>query len=157
MTDSILNSIKKLLGFEPDYTAFDTDIQIHINTVFSVLHNIGASPVEGFFITGPEETWSDFLEERMHVEMVKTYMYLRVRLLFDPPATSFALDAFKKQIDEFEWRLNTLELSFNPSAYDHAMTNTAYWWKAEDGEFPEGSKDGDLGFDPETGDVWRDV
>lgn len=117
MDDSILNSIKKLLGFEADYDAFDTDIQLHINTVFSILHQIGASPIEGFVITGPDEKWADFIGNRMHVEMVKTYVYQKVRLAFDPPSTSFSIAALKDQISELEFRLNCLELEFNPNAY----------------------------------------
>lgn len=158
MTDSILNSIKKLLGFEPEYTAFDTDITIHINSAFSVLHSLGACPPDGFMITGAEETWTSFLEDTQHVFMVKSYVYLKVRLIFDPPATSFAIAAYQKQIDEFEWRLNSLELEFNPEAYNHSPNSTkATWWRMENGEFPAESDDGDLGIDPETGNVWRDV
>lgn len=121
MDDSILNSIKKLLGFEADYDAFDVDIQLHINTAFSILHQIGASPIEGFVITGETEKWSDFIRNAMHVEMVKTFVYLKVRLVFDPPQTSFAIKAIEDQIRELEFRLNCLELEFNPNAYGEVL------------------------------------
>lgn len=154
--DSILNSIKKLLGLEADYKVFDTDIMMHINTVFSVLYNIGASPKDGFMISSEEQTWSMFLKNTMHAEMVKSYMYLRVKMLFDPPATSFVIDSMQKQIAEFEWRLNTMELQFNPDAYKYLGLDPAFWI-LQDGELPEGSEDGDLAIDMETGDVWKDV
>lgn len=116
-SDSILNSIKKMLGFEPDYTVFDQDITIHINTVFSVLYQIGASPPEGFYINTAEATWNDFIKDVMAAQMVKTYVYLKVRLLFDPPATSFALDSTSKQAAELEYRLHMMEIEFNPAAF----------------------------------------
>lgn len=117
MTDSILDSIKKLLGVDPDYTAFDTDIIIHINSALSVLNQIGAGPTDGVWITGRSETWEALLSDKKQAEMVKSYVYLRTRLLFDPPQTSFAIDSMKKQADEFEWRLNVMELYFNPNAW----------------------------------------
>lgn len=123
MIDSILNSIKKPLGIEAEYDAFDDEIVMHINTVFSVLHNIGASPPTVFMISGPAETWGDFLADRKQVMMVKTYMYLKVKLLFDPPATSFALDAITKQITELEWRLSIMELYFNADRIDTPEEN----------------------------------
>jgi hypothetical protein len=116
---SILTSIKKLLGIDATYTAFDTDILIHINTYFSVLNQVGGTPVAGFSISSADQTWEDFIGDVKNVEMVKTYIYLRVRLVFDPPATSFAIDAMKKVADELEWRLNCLELLFNPQTYDY--------------------------------------
>lgn len=107
MADSqhILRSIKKLLGLEEDYTAFDTDVQIHVNTALSTLQQLGVGPEEGFRITGDDETWDLFLEESGHrLEDVKSYIYLRVRLLFDPPPHAFLLTSLQDQIKEFEWR-----------------------------------------------------
>lgn len=106
MTDSILNSVKKNLGLDPEYKAFDQDILMHINTVFSILHQLGVGPDTGFFIEDDEATWAYFIGERANIHSVKTYVYLRVRLLFDPPATSFVIDSMQKQITELEWRLN---------------------------------------------------
>lgn len=108
MTDSILDSVKKVLGLESTYTAFDTDIILHINSVISVLNQLGIGPVGGFMIVDNTATWDAFVGTNtdMNLNMVKTYVYLRVRLLFDPPATSFAIEAFTKQYQELEWRLN---------------------------------------------------
>ena len=108
MPESILDSTKKVLGIESDYTAFDIDIIMHINSVFSTLQQlgIGANHEESFAITGKDEMWEDFIGTEKNVNAVKSYMYLRVRLLFDPPATSFAQDSMQKQAQELEWRLN---------------------------------------------------
>lgn len=104
--DSILTSIKKLLGIMDDYTHFDTDIVMHINTAFLTLTQLGVGPKTGFMITGKSEAWDDFISEDMSFEAVKTYIYLRVRLLFDPPQSSFVIEAINRSISELEWRLN---------------------------------------------------
>ena len=106
MDESILNSIKKLLGFPPDYTNFDTDITIHINTYLGVLNQMGVG-VEGFVIDGSGATWGDFLARHTaSLYEVKTYVYLRVKMVFDPPASSLVAEAMKTNIDELGWRLN---------------------------------------------------
>lgn len=104
--DSILNSIKKFLGIGVDYDAFDMDIMIHINSVFSILTQLGVGPSGGFMICDSTSQWSDFIEDEKLFNIIKTYIYLKVRLLFDPPINSSVLDAMKKQIEEFEWRIN---------------------------------------------------
>ena len=153
MEPSILKSIKKLLGIDPEYTEFDTDILTHINTFFSVLHNVGAAPVDGFYITDDSATWADFIGDKEHIQMVRTYIYLRVRLVFDPPSTSYAIEALKKQYEELEWRLNSLELTFNPYAY--GQPHNAFVWEINPEEgAPLDSEAGDLAIDPSTGDVW---
>lgn len=112
MEESILKSIKKLLGITDEYTHFDTDIMIHINMVFSVLYQLGVGPSFPFKITGDTETWDMFMktwktgENRFDIDMVKTYIYLKVRLLFDPPSNSSVAEAFNAQAAELEWRLN---------------------------------------------------
>lgn len=106
MSDSILTNTKKVLGIEADYAAFDTDIVMHINSVFSTLNQLGIGPVDGFAIEDAEATWDSFLETDLRLNAVKTYMYLRVRLLFDPPSTSYHITSLKEQIQELEWRLN---------------------------------------------------
>ena len=106
MDDSILNSVKKILGIEESYTVFDVDIIIHINTVLNILNQLGIGPDEGFMITGETETWGDFIGNDILLNDVKTYIYLRVRLIFDPPTTSFAIEALTKQYQELEWRMN---------------------------------------------------
>lgn len=106
MDESILNSIKKLLGPSNEYDAFDTDIIIHINTVFMVLNQLGVGPEDGFKIKDKEAKWSDFLESATDLESVKTYIYLKVRLVFDPPLNASVLESMKQTIAELEWRLN---------------------------------------------------
>lgn len=104
--DSILTSIKKMLGITEDYTHFDTDIVMHINSVFSILTQLGVGPPEGFYIQDKTTIWYEYISDPNKIEMVKSYMYLKVRLLFDPPSSSSVIEAFNKQISEFEWRLN---------------------------------------------------
>jgi hypothetical protein len=106
MSDSILTNVKKILSISEDYTAFDLDIMTHINSVFSTLNDLGIGPVEGFEINDAEAVWQDFLEGDKRLNGVKSYIYLRVRLIFDPPGTSYHISAIKEQIQELEWRLN---------------------------------------------------
>ena len=103
---SILNSVKKVLGLDLDYTPFDQDVIMHINTAFSTLEQLGVGPPEGFQIEDSSAGWEDFAGEDYRYNAVKTYICLRVRMIFDPPSTSFAIDAMQKQISELEWRLN---------------------------------------------------
>lgn len=103
--ESILTSTKKLLSIDEEYTQFDTDIIIHINSVLMVLTQLGVGPSEGFMISDEYSTWENFIGDKPYLNSVKTYMYLRVKLLFDPPLSSAALDSLKKLADEFEWRL----------------------------------------------------
>lgn len=102
--ESILLATKKLLGISSDYTHFDTDIILHINSTFMVLNQLGVGPLEGFSIANDKAIWDDFLDGPQ-LEAVKTYMYLKVRLVFDPPTNSFLVEAVKDQIKELEWRL----------------------------------------------------
>lgn len=104
--NSILDTTKKALGIAPEYTVFDVDIIMHINSVFSTLQQLGVGPKEGFSIEDKTKLWPEFIGDTKNIEAVRSYMYLRVRLLFDPPATSFAIAAFKEQVQELEWRLN---------------------------------------------------
>lgn len=106
MSDSILESTKKVIGLEPENEDFDVDVTMHINSIFSVLGQLGVGPADGFMILDASATWSDFLDDVKLLNMVKTYMYLRVRLLFDPPSTSFTIEAQERQFREFEWRIN---------------------------------------------------
>lgn len=104
--ESILTSIKKMLGPTEEYTHFDPDIIMHINTVFMRLTQLGVGPAEGFFIEDDSSTWEDFLGDPTKLQMVKTYVYLKVKLIFDPPSNSAHINAMKEQIAEFEWCLN---------------------------------------------------
>lgn len=106
MTDSILLTIKKMLGIAEEYHAFDIDLVVNINSVFLTLNQLGVGPESPYHIGGEEETWNDFLAgDRENLDAASTYTYLKTRLLFDPPTNSFLVDAIQKQIDEFEWRL----------------------------------------------------
>lgn len=104
--ESILTSIKKLLGIAEDYKYFDTDIIIHINSVFSILTQIGVGSETGFSISDKTATWSDFISDNTKIEMVKIYIYLKVKLMFDPPLNSSVTNSMEKTISELEWRLN---------------------------------------------------
>jgi hypothetical protein len=104
--ESILTSIKKLLGIEESYEHFDTDIIIHINSALMGLTQIGVGPTGGFSISDKAAEWGDLIGDRIDLESIKSYIYLKVRLIFDPPQTGFLVDAIKNQITELEWRLN---------------------------------------------------
>lgn len=103
---SILNSIKKLLGIDQKYTQFDTDIIMHINSVFMVLNQLGVGPAKGFRITGPDQKWKDYITDDDNLDAVKTYIHLKVKAVFDPPLNSTVMEAHKQMISELEWRLN---------------------------------------------------
>lgn len=106
MEPSILITIKKMLGLDQDYDVFDEEIKVHINSVFMYLNQLGVGPDTPFSITGDTETWPQFTPSGDNANALKTYMYLRVKLIFDPPNTSFVLKAIQDQITELEWRLN---------------------------------------------------
>lgn len=108
METSILTSTKKILGIEGDYTVFDLDIITHINTVFSTLTQLGIGPKEGFAIEDADAEWDDFIDidNDPRFNAVKSYMFLKVKMLFDPPTTSYLIDSSNRQIIELEWRLN---------------------------------------------------
>lgn len=103
--ESILTSIKKLLGIEEEYTQFDTDITIYINAALMTLNQIGIGPESGFTISDKTVTWFDFIGDRIDLEAIKSYVYLCVRLIFDPPQMGYLVDAIKNQIQELGWRL----------------------------------------------------
>lgn len=106
ITESILTSIKKLLGIDESYKHFDPDLIMHINSVFSILTQMGVGPPNGFSITGNSEVWNDFItKEPNNFSLVKSYMHLKVKLLFDPPLGSAVIESINRQISEFEWRL----------------------------------------------------
>lgn len=106
MDDSILTSVKKLLGIPEDYDPFDKDVVMHINTVLFSLNQIGVGPPNGFVISDKTTTWSEYLTDSTNLEAVKSYIYLKVRLLFDPPTSSIITESINRQIAELEWRLN---------------------------------------------------
>src|SRR5690606_402498 len=105
MTDSILSTTKKALGIDDAYEAFDPDIKMAVNTVFGTLQQLGVGPEEGFAIEDKETKWSEYLGNDKNLNQVKSYMYMRVRLIFDPPQTSYLITSLEKQCREIEWRL----------------------------------------------------
>lgn len=108
MAESILTSVKKVLGIAEDYEEFDLDITMHINSTFATLNQIGIGPPEGFMIEDSTPIWSDYIGDQINLNSVKTYIYIKVRLLFDPPANSFTQTAYENQAKELEWRLNVV-------------------------------------------------
>lgn len=107
MEENILNSVKKSIGIVSEYDAFDDVLIIHINSVFMILAQMGVGPAKGFRLEDGSEGWSDFLsEEYENYESVKSYICMKVHLLFDPPSSSTHLEALKQSVSEFEWRLN---------------------------------------------------
>lgn len=107
MDESILNSIKQLIGgIDGESTQFDKDIIIHINSVFMVLNQLGVGPSAGFSIQDSSAKWSDFISDSTRLEAVKSYMYMKVRLMFDPPVSSIVTEATNRIISELEWRLS---------------------------------------------------
>ena len=102
--ESILTSIKKLLGIMSDYTNFDDDIMIHINTAFAMLNQLGVGPEGGFMIVDANSRWEDYTTEK-NLNMVKTYIYLKVRLLFDPPTSTALIESINRTLSEIEWRI----------------------------------------------------
>ena len=104
--DGILRTVRKYLGMDDEYTYFDDDLIVHINSVFSILNQLGVGPTEGFEIQDDLAQWDEFVSDEDYLEDVKTYVCLKVRLLFDPPTSSAAMEAISRSIDELEWRLN---------------------------------------------------
>ena len=156
MDQSILTSIKKMLGIHEEVTDFDIDIVIHINTVFSLLYQIGASPLESVRISDKTATWAMLLGDVEGMDMIKTYTYLKVRSFFDPPTSQILVTAQKEQIQEFEWRLNVSEIKFNP--YTYTGIDFANVYIIDDlGDFPPEAPIGALGFDPDSGKIWKNT
>ena len=104
--DSILLSIRKLIGLGIDNNAFDVDLIIDINAAMMILYQLGVGPSRPYSITGESETWNDFFADDEQLSLVQTYIYLKTRLMFDPPTTGVLHQAMERQVQEFEWRLN---------------------------------------------------
>jgi hypothetical protein len=112
--DSILSSIKKTVGFDDEFTAFDVDITLHINAAFGELQQLGVGGDTGFVITDDTTLWSQYVSDFTYQGMVKQYVYLFTKLAFDPPITSFGLDALQKQQEKLAWRINSAAEHINP-------------------------------------------
>lgn len=105
-SSSILESIKRMLGVSPYDDGFDGELKDQINAEFLTLHQLGVGPENGFSITGPDDVWTEYTDNPKLVEAVRQFIYLRVRLVFDPPASSVIADAINNRISELEFRLN---------------------------------------------------
>lgn len=110
--ESILNSIKKMLGITEEYTHFDSEIIMHINSALMDLKQLNVGPEDGFFIEDDSYTWEDFIGETAKLQAVKTYVYLKVKLDFDPPLNASVIAAMERRIKELEFRLNVETESF---------------------------------------------
>ena len=106
--DSILTSVKKIIGISEEDESFDTDLIIHINSVLMILNQLGVGPEDGFSITDKSAVWTDVIGDNKLIEAVKTFVGLKVRLIFDPPTSSAVLDSINKTISELEWRINVM-------------------------------------------------
>lgn len=117
MYDSILNTIKKLIGLDKGYGVFDLDLIVAINSSFMILNQLGIGPDKPFSIKGPDETWKDFFGDEEIFALAKSYIYLRSKLLFDPPSSGVLHEAVERQISEFEWRMH-VQADYNDSQAD---------------------------------------
>lgn len=108
MEESILKTIKQLIGCPDDFEQFDLDLIVHINSAFSTLTHLGVGPKEGYRITGADNAWSEFEDNAQKLSLIKDYVYIKTRLLFDPPTSGSLMDSLKEQLKEMEWRLYML-------------------------------------------------
>lgn len=106
LDDSILRTIKLMLGLTDEITSFDEELKVHINSLFTILNQLDCISDDGFRITGYDETWGQLTDKVTIAEMIKEFMYLKVRMVFDPPGSSVVSDAFNQRIAELEWRMN---------------------------------------------------
>ena len=105
MLDSVLLSTKQMLGISPEDTSFDVNIIMSINTALTILMDLGLTEVEDQIVTDDDMTWDDLLGGRTDIEYVKTYIYQKVKMVFDPPTSTAAIDAMQRSINELEWRI----------------------------------------------------
>lgn len=106
--DSILDSVKKAIGYPIEYSDFDQNLLMFINTEFSVLHQYGVGPSDPFIVTGQTETWGDFIGDDDRLNLIESIVFIRAKLMFDPPGSSFVLDNYKEVLKELEWRANII-------------------------------------------------
>lgn len=126
MEDSILISIKKLLGITEEYTHFDADLIMHINSVFMILSQLGVGPANGFSISDKNATWKDFLPDKNNLQAVKSFMQIKVKLLFDPPLGSAVMEAMNRLASELEWRLQVEAESTEEPSEEYEEYNGQY-------------------------------
>jgi hypothetical protein len=120
--ESILTSVKKMLGITEEYEHFDPDIIMHINSVFMILTQLGVGPESGFIIEDDTATWADFIQDKTAIEGVKSYVYLKVKMLFDPPTGGAVSESMNRMISEFEWRLNVAAESGDATGYLNSLS-----------------------------------
>ena len=116
MQDSILMTIRKLVCGDPYADHFDNDLLVHINACFSILNQLGVGPENGFVVTDETQSWSSYIADNYILNMVKTYVTLKVKKIFDPPLTSSVLEAMDKEISQLEWRLNVAVDPIKPTS-----------------------------------------
>ena len=138
MDDSILATVKKMLGLDINYDAFDTDVIVFINTTMMTLQQLGVGPTAGFTVSDISQKWNDFLPSDTMLEGVKTYIYLCVKMVFDPPVSSFVMDAMKQQKEELEWRIRE-QAEFYPGD----GSRKGYWESKSDAEISGKTASGD--------------
>lgn len=103
---TILEDIRHAIGLGDEHTFFDSDLILHVNSTFDIIHQLGAGPIDGFVIEDGSETWDDYFAGYKTIEFIKTYMYISVKLVFDPPQNSFLVKALEDKQKEYEWRIN---------------------------------------------------
>ena len=158
MSNSILTDTKKLLGYAETDDSFDLDIMTHINAAFLDLSQLGVGPEEGFMIEDATTTWDALLGTSPNLQAVKSLIYLKVRLAFDPPATSFHITAMEKLIAKMEWRLNADYERTQPVPTTVTSGDEVSVWIINENEpLPEDMEAGDVGYDPDTGNLWRET
>ena len=154
--DSVLTSTKKMLGIPAEYDAFDLDIIIHINSVLSTLYQLGVGlAYDQTEVEDADTVWTDILTVQKNLVMIKSYVWLRVRLLFDPPATGFATDSYERQIKELEWRI-TVAASSTPTHVIPIMEPIIYDLTGGI-DFPDEAPIGAHGIDFESNQEFRKV
>jgi hypothetical protein len=157
LTDSILDKTKLMLNIEPEDTDFDVVIIAHINSVFADMVVLGVGPTLGFAIEDKVAQWSEYTDDKLHLNQVRSYMYSRVRLLFDPPTTSFAIDAIQKQIDKYEFYF-TLYAPKNDYTDTVITAEDGRLWDLTGGkDFPARAPLGSRGIDLDTGEKFQKV
>lgn len=142
----VLTDIKKLIGFDETYTAFDTDILIHINSTLSLLEQIGVDVTSKLTSNGNED-WDDILGDDVEQEMIKEYIYLKTRLVFDPPLNSSILESIKESIREYEWRINTAVETDDDNS-ESTTSDSEYYTDGYSDGYQDGYTDGS--------DIWAD-